>query len=1142
MQFYAGTSAKFYIVAVDETDLTTRKTGLFTFTGYISQNGGSATSMLMSVTEVSSTNMAGVYYVSFTMPSLTAGNDFEEAVVHITHAGMAPVSRAITIARPKFTAGSTLSTAAIADSVWDEDITGHVSNTASTGYHLNNIMDVQETQGLTINSIFTYTGTMDTNGLNTPLGVRNAVWNATQSSYTIAGTTGGSLNDASSGGSAPTAAEIADAVWDEAQADHITSGSFGVIANEIAILDNKITIVDNLVDLIFADTNELQQNQGDWATATGFSTLTAQDVADAVWDEQIITGGHTLAGSFGGKIFTDLDAKEDIADSVWNELRTGHTAAGTFGSFLDAAVSSVGGGTPPTAAEIADAVWDEAQADHIGTGTFGIIANEIAVLDNKITIVDNLVDLIFADTHELQQNQGDWATATGFSTHSAADVVSDVWDQPHSSHTTSGTFGAHLLLSTNQNHEVHVTGSNHIAADVHEFQDNSLTADATDATFVAEVGGGGSAPTAAQIYDYFTDLSREDIFKADLTGLPTNASIADAVWDELAAGHTTTGSFGDYLDAEVSGVSGGGGGGSTASQIYDYFTDLSREDVFKADVSGLSTFDPSSDTVANVTTVATVSGDVNTNTASRDASKADITSLPSAAQVADAVWDEAASSHTLAGTFGHSIATLPTSADIADDVWDSSTSSHSISGSFGERVQVVPTKDQIADQVWDETMAHHLIAGSVGEKLNGLTSAGSIPSESDIYSYFTTASRQDTFKASVAGLSTFNPSTDAVVNVTNVANITNPVETDVASRAASKADVSGLATASALTTVDNVVDNIKTKTDQLTFTVAGQVDANALSGGGGDDAATIYSYFTTLSRDDAFKADVSALSTSAEIAGLNDITASDVLSVMVANASTFKADTTGLARIVDTDALDTLIDSVKAKTDQLTFSVAGQVDANALTSVADTSAAEIYTYFTDASREDLFKADVSSLASQASVDGLNDPSVAEITSGLQAVSNDFKADVSGLATSAEVAGLNDVTAAEVVTAWGNQPQNVFVTAGTLGYYLDGRISELSAAGSGLYQLTVTVTDDSAVPLQGARVNIDGTNLTLTTPSNGTVVFNLDNGSYAVSCSPPAGYDTPANESATIIDADTNASFALTPTNPPSGGGDVDWVG
>jgi hypothetical protein len=55
---------------------------------------------------------------------------------------------------------------------------------------------------------------------------------------------------------------------------------------------------------------------------------------------------------------------------------------------------------------------------------------------------------------------------------------------------------------------------------------------------------------------------------------------------------------------------------------------------------------------------------------------------------------------------------------------------------------------------------------------------------------------------------------------------------------------------------------IKAKTDPLTFTVANQVDANALTGGGGDDAATIYSYFTASDRQDEFHADLTSVSSS----------------------------------------------------------------------------------------------------------------------------------------------------------------------------------------------------------------------------------------------------------------------------------------
>jgi hypothetical protein len=93
----------------------------------------------------------------------------------------------------------------------------------------------------------------------------------------------------------------------------------------------------------------------------------------------------------------------------------------------------------------------------------------------------------------------------------------------------------------------------------------------------------------------------------------------------------------------------------------------------------------------------------------------------------------------------------------------------------------------------------------------------------------------------------FDWTTDTVANVTTVGTLNgHTVQTG---------DTYALANGlTGFVAIDTVVDAIKTVTDQFAFTVANQVDANALTGGGGDDAATIYSYFTAGSNEDAFKA------------------------------------------------------------------------------------------------------------------------------------------------------------------------------------------------------------------------------------------------------------------------------------------------
>lgn len=92
---------KIYFVAFDATDKVTRETGLSSFTVYRSRNGGvAAVYTTPTVAELSAANMPGVYSLLIDEDTvIAAGSDSEEYCVHITHAGMVPVTRAIEIYR-----------------------------------------------------------------------------------------------------------------------------------------------------------------------------------------------------------------------------------------------------------------------------------------------------------------------------------------------------------------------------------------------------------------------------------------------------------------------------------------------------------------------------------------------------------------------------------------------------------------------------------------------------------------------------------------------------------------------------------------------------------------------------------------------------------------------------------------------------------------------------------------------------------------------------------------------------------------------------------------------------------------------------------------------------------------------------------
>lgn len=395
-------------------------------------------------------------------------------------------------------------------------------------------------------------------------------------------------------------------------------------------------------------------------------------------------------------------------------------------------------------------------------------------------------------------------------------------------------------------------------------------------------------------------------------------------------------------------------------------------------------------------------------------------------------------------------------------------------------------------------------------------------------------------------------------NASTFDNAVDTVITDAASRTASQADVSLLATTADLAVVDGNVDAIKVKTDQLAFTVANQVDANSLTGG--TSPADIYTYFTTGTNEDAFKADVTGIS--AQISALNDLSTTDVENSVwdAAYASHTSAGTFGK-----------LMDILRKANRGIEGEVAGTPTASAF----DTNLSGYTT-------------------------GAFDSETLVFLSG--ALEGEARPILSYNATNGRITFEEALTAApsaadefiilpyhvhpisEIVDGIFNEPQSGYTTAGTFGYYIDSQISSISSGGgdataanqttiighlsdikgvtfddstdsleairdrgdaawttgggSGIYTLTVTVKDASDNLISGARVNIDSTTNTLTSDSQGQVIFNLDAGSYTLVTSPPSGYQTPANLAVTIS-SDESSEIILTPTSTTSEAG---WLG
>ena len=361
------TSRKIAFVAVDATDYATRETGLTTFTVYRSRDGGTATAMTTpTVAELDATNMPGVYVLTLDEDmTVTASVDSEEMTFHITATGMAPVTRTIELYRPKITAGETLT---VASGIGQ----GSVQSIAANAINAASINTGAITSGKFAAGAITATS-IAASALN---GKGN--WNIGKTGYTltqafpanfstlaITATTGrvtaGTVID-KTGYSISGTLTTLDGLNNLSAADVNAEVDTAISDAALATAASLVT-VDSNVDAILTDTNELQTNQGDWATATGFATAADLVTVDANVDAILVDTGTTIPGQIAA--LNDLDA----------------------------------------------------------AGVRAAVGLASANLDTQIGAIDTNVDAVLVDTNELQANQGNWITATGFATSGALATV-----------------------------------------------------------------------------------------------------------------------------------------------------------------------------------------------------------------------------------------------------------------------------------------------------------------------------------------------------------------------------------------------------------------------------------------------------------------------------------------------------------------------------------------------------------------------------------------------------------------------------------------------------------------------------------------------------------------------------------------------
>lgn len=210
----------------------------------------------------------------------------------------------------------------------------------------------------------------------------------------------------------------------------------------------------------------------------------------------VASGGITSA-SFG----------TNALGAVWDEARSSHTTSGTFGAYV-LANTAADASIAPASTALTTATWTGTRAGYLDNLSAGAVATA-----SSLTTVGTNVSSILTQTG-----------TTGVAVASGA--------------ITSSTFGAGAITATAIASDA-ITAAKIAAGAIDA---DALAADAVTEIWSVSVPGAFASGTAAYVLGNVA------------TGTPpTAAAIADAVWDEARAGHTTTGTFGAYVLAKADG-------------------------------------------------------------------------------------------------------------------------------------------------------------------------------------------------------------------------------------------------------------------------------------------------------------------------------------------------------------------------------------------------------------------------------------------------------------------------------------------------------------------------------------------------------------------------------------------------------------
>ena len=542
------------ILLVDITDGFTPETGITAPTVNISKNGATVASGAGTFAEIGN----GQYYYEFTAGEVdtlgwicvnaekaTVSRDYNAVVQVMAYDAMDVVRLGLT-SIPNVAQGTT-------GSISTGNATGQVTvatNNDKTGYALSGTQTFNVTGNITGN-------------------VSGSVGSVTGAVGSVTGNVGGNVTG-SVGSLTATAVQN---VWDDLTVNNTVVGSVGklVVDNLNATVSSRATdatVWTNATRTLTAGTNiVLAKGTG----ITGFNDITTANI----WSEAL--PGTYTSGQAGFK----LNAAGSAADP-WSTALPGVYSAGSAGNIIGNMVANTwaaGTRTLTSGANIvlakgtgitgfnditALSVWDVLASTVSVVGSMGLQlkTNVDATVSSRSTLTaanvwtTDVSAFVTAGQAGTFQKNTDVLTSSRMATFTytapltAGATASAVWDALLASYSVNNSFGQRVLRGSTAQAACAVTGSGHIAADVHEFQPAVITA----GDFAANAIDANALATSA-----VTEIQTGLATSTAVSGISTVTTKLDTAMQLDGAVYQFT------VNALELAPSGGGGGGTTAT-------------------------------------------------------------------------------------------------------------------------------------------------------------------------------------------------------------------------------------------------------------------------------------------------------------------------------------------------------------------------------------------------------------------------------------------------------------------------------------------------------------------------------------------------------------------------------------------------